>query len=296
MCPLIEIHQILVHFSYESFLNSTTILLQPGATKDLVDDKVDLVINSRPFTPSFVIEYLYPHYFNPVSIFLPKAEMISGSIYLLQPFKWNSKIALFWTILTAILVNVMLYRTYSAPSTPRSRCPSPTLEIIAYMLLVSFTSTAAHPHPHRLFLTTWSFFAVIIMTIVTGNIYSNLVVVRYDEDVNSVDELLRRTPYRVPITSQRYSLFEIYRQEGKLSEQYWRLLPRFTIVESRQDIFRMVSQNQKYAYMLTNGHCEYIVSEKQFASEDGGPLYHLMKEVIGESTRQEGRGSNFPEC
>lgn len=274
--------------SYEIHFNSTTILLKAGATKDVVEGRSDLVINTRPFTPLYMIEYLYPHYFNPVSIIVPKARRITWSTSVFSAFKVNAMLPILITSLIVLLINTLLHRMRGS----NNRHVSPALEIISHFLLSSYTSTVRYRSSHRSMLITWSFFSIVIMSVMTGAMYSHLVVVRYGSDIDTVDQLMK-TPYRIPITRQRYSLFEIYQNKASnettapkpimLSDQYWRLMPKFIVSESQKDTFELIEHNQQFAFMQTNGHCEYFVSKKRFQGPDNGPVYHLMKEVVGKA-------------
>lgn len=258
------------------------IQLKPGATQDVVEGRSDIVINTRPFTPSYLIEYLYPHYFNPVSIFLPHASRISWSKSLLGAYEVEAMVTIFMTLLIALLVNTFLHKRQKTSIKDKA----PLLEIICYFLQNSYLSTLHYGNTHRLFLITWSFFTLVIMSVINATMYGYYVLPRYNKEIDSVDQLME-TSYQIPITSQRYSLFTIYKKNSTatsamLSDQYWRLMPKFVVAESLTDIFQLIEENQEYAFMQTNGHCEYFVSQKRFAGRDGGPLYHLMAEIVGE--------------
>lgn len=280
--PLNNTSSLYSFSSYDIYVNSTTIRLNPGATQDVVEGRSDIVINTRPFTPSYLIEYLYPHYFNPVSIFLPHATRISWSKRLLGAYEVDAMAIIFTTLVIALLVNTLLHRRQKTSLKDRA----PLLEIICYFLQNSYLSTLRYGNTHRLFLVTWSFFALVIMSVVNATMYSYYVVPRYNKEIDTVDQLME-TSYQIPITSQRYSLFTIYKQNSTassamLSDQYWRLMPKFVVAESLTDIFKLIEENREYAFMQTNGHCEYFVSQKRFAGRDGAPLYHLMAEIVGE--------------
>lgn len=245
-----------------------------------------MVINTRPFTPSFLIEYLYPHYFNPVSIILPKAKRISWASALVSMFHLNVLLLIILTILIVFLLN-FLWHKKQADGAPVA------LEILAYFLLNSTVSMQRYADAHRSLLTTWSIFSIVIMSVITGSMYSHIIVARYDADLDSVDQLLE-TSYQIPIIRQRYSLFEIYKKEEHglrngthtqsigLSDQYWRLMPKFVVFETLQEIFELIEANEQFAFMQTNGHCEYFVARERIADRDMSPMYHLMKEIVGE--------------
>lgn len=197
----------------------------------------------------------------------------------MSQFAFRTEIALSITILIVVLFNCFLHNRFA-------RNGEAFLEVFSYLLLISFVPTVNYHSAHRFFLITWSIFCIIILSIITGAMYSHFMVVRYKADVDSLAQLMQ-TDYQVPIIRQRYSLFEIYKQNnsaaaGKLSNQYWQLMPKFLVRESLEDIFGMIERKERYAFMLTNGHCEYFVAKNRFAGPHGGPIYHLMKEIVGE--------------
>lgn len=281
---LLEIF-IVISSSYEIYVNSTTILLRPGATQDVVEGRSDMVINTRPFTPSYLIEYLYPHYFNPVSIILPKSQKISWARSLVKVYRLDALIPIAILILIVLLLNILLHRRRRRSNQHNA----PGLEILSYILLTSYKSTLNYRNSHRFLLVTWSISCIILMSVITGSMYSHVLTAGYDVDVDSVDQLME-TDYRIPIIRQRYSLFQIYKRSGNktksgmLSDQYWRLMNKFVVYESLKEIFELIDRNAPFAFLQTRGHCRYFEARKRFAGPDGGPVYHLMKEIIGEDT------------
>lgn len=254
--------------------------MKPGATLDIVEDRSDMVINSRSYSPSFVVEYLYPYYPNPVSLIVPKAEPIYWTTAVMDSYHWSLKVVLTITFFLVFLINHLLH--------PRSTSVHfSILEVFSYLLLFSFTSNRNYRGIHKFFLITWSLFCIIFASIINGGLYSNFVVVRYAKDINTLDELLQ-TDYQIPITRARMSLLEMNSAPTKmLSKQYWKLKSRFVIFESLAKIFEQIEMNEKYAFLQTNGHSEYFVSKKQFDSEAGGPIYHLMTETVGMLAEEE---------
>lgn len=238
-----------------------------------------MVINTRPFTPSYLIEYLYPHYFNPVSIILPKSQRISWATGLMRVFHLDVFVPLGITILIVLWLNYRLHRR-------RQTNDAPLLEILAYFLQNSYCPTLSYCSHHRFLLVTWSIFTIVIVSVITGTMYSHVVVAPYEKDIDSVSQLMQ-TKYRIPIIRELYSLFEIYKKKdsqngddtGMLSPKYWRLMPKFLVYESLKDIFELIDRNEPFAFMQTNGHCEYFAAKKR--AKDGGPVYHLMKEIVG---------------
>lgn len=249
-----------------------------GATEDVVMDRSDMVINTRPFDPSFLIEYLYPHYFNHLSIFLPKASRRTLAKNGMAAFAWDARVVIICIIIAVLLLNYCLHKKQSSSK-------SSWLEILAYFLQHSFTSSRQYSTIHRVVLVTWSIFTLVIVSVITGRMFSDILLVRYHPDIDTLHDLML-SGYQIPITRERYSLVELFNKNNskpytaRISQEYWDLMPQFLIFETRQEIFELVEQNQRYAFMHPTGYCEYFVARKQFQAADGGPVYHLLKEIV----------------
>lgn len=270
-------------FSFEIFVNSTTITLNGGATADLFYRRTDLILNTRPPSPTYNVEYLYPHYLNPVMIFLPKAKTISGFSNILKVFQTIPQIGIILSLIVAMVFNWIMYKMVRTAAGTRSLLDA-GMEIYSYFLLMSYKPTTSYSISHRIFLLSWSILAIVVMSLVTGSLFSQLVVVSYQPDIDAIDTLMKSS-YKIPTTKERYSMFVWYTENKdsgltKMNDQYYRLYPLLEVVGSQKDIFDIIERNdQEHAFMITRGFCEYFVAKKRFANR-GKPFYHLMKDTV----------------
>lgn len=254
--------------------------MNAGATQDLVMNRSDMVINSRPYTPSFLVEFLYPHYFNHLVIFLPKAGRKTWTKNGMAAFAWEARVVIVFIIILVLLLNYWLHKKQSSSK-------SFFLEIFAYFLQHSFTTAQHYTAVHRRFLVVWSIFTLVIVNIITGRMFSEILLVRYHPDINTLQELMQ-SGYRIPITRERYSLLDVYDMDEsgsstyRANQAYWDLIPQFLVFETRSEIFKLIEQNEKFAFMFPKVYCEYFVRKKQFQGADGGPVYHLLEEIVSE--------------